>query len=149
MLDDTLIDDIIGYINGASAEGTINGCFNELTTLNGMPGIESPEFLLSRIIEDFDTPTPTTIRGGWAHGMLRTPYQWTKQSPRTRADPKRDDRRLPAPATRRPAPVTSSIMSSTSRPDHFAGGRYPGTVRSVTLSARGAAGRREHAGDAT
>ena len=37
ILDDTLIYYIIGD-NGASAEGTINGCFNEMTTLNGMPG---------------------------------------------------------------------------------------------------------------
>ncbi len=47
VLDDTLIYYIIGD-NGASAEGTINGCFNEMTTLNGMPGIETPEFLLSQ-----------------------------------------------------------------------------------------------------
>ena len=35
---------LIYYIlgdNGASAEGTLNGCFNEMTTLNGMPGIET------------------------------------------------------------------------------------------------------------
>ena len=37
VLDDTLIYYIIGD-NGASAEGTINGCFNEMTTLNGMAG---------------------------------------------------------------------------------------------------------------
>ncbi len=53
-LDDTLIYYIIGD-NGASAEGTLNGCFNEMTTLNGMPGIETPAFLLSKI-EDFGTP---------------------------------------------------------------------------------------------
>ena len=54
MLDDTLIYYIIGD-NGASAEGTMNGCFNEMTTLNGMPGIETTEFLLSKI-DDFGTP---------------------------------------------------------------------------------------------
>ena len=54
ILDDTLIYLIIGD-NGASAEGTINGCFNEMTTLNGMPGIETTEFLLSKI-DDFGTP---------------------------------------------------------------------------------------------
>ena len=53
-LDDTLIYFIIGD-NGASAEGTLNGCFNEMTTLNGMPGIETTEFLLSKI-DDFGTP---------------------------------------------------------------------------------------------
>ena len=40
VLDDTLIYYIIGD-NGASAEGTLNGCFNEMCMLNGMPGIET------------------------------------------------------------------------------------------------------------
>ena len=37
VLDDTLIYYIIGD-NGASAEGTPNGCFNEMATLNGLAG---------------------------------------------------------------------------------------------------------------
>jgi arylsulfatase A-like enzyme len=53
-LDDTLIYYIIGD-NGASAEGTLHGCFNEMTTLNGMPGIETTEFLLSKI-DEFGRP---------------------------------------------------------------------------------------------
>jgi arylsulfatase A-like enzyme len=77
ILDDTLIYLIIGD-NGASAEGTINGCFNELTTLNGMPDIETPAFLLSKI-DDFGTPNAYNHYAvGWAHAMC-TPYQWTKQ----------------------------------------------------------------------
>ena len=36
LLEDTLVFYIIGD-NGASAEGTVNGAFNEMTTLNGMP----------------------------------------------------------------------------------------------------------------
>jgi arylsulfatase len=48
VLDDTLIYYIIGD-NGASAEGTPNGCFNEMATLNGMAGIETTEFLVSKI----------------------------------------------------------------------------------------------------
>ena len=59
VLDDTLIYYIIGD-NGASAEGMLNGCFNELTTLNGLPGIETTEFLLSKI-DDFGAPAATTI----------------------------------------------------------------------------------------
>ena len=47
-LDNTLIYYIIGD-NGASAEGTINGTFNELFMLNGVFGIETPEFLSERI----------------------------------------------------------------------------------------------------
>ena len=77
VLDDTLVYYILGD-NGASAEGTLNGCFNELTTLNGMPGIETTEFLLSRI-DDFGTPKAYNHYAvGWAHAMC-APYQWTKQ----------------------------------------------------------------------
>jgi arylsulfatase len=76
-LDDTLIFYILGD-NGASAEGTLRGCFNEMTTLNGMPGIETDEFLLSKI-DDFGTPDAYNHYAvGWAHAMC-TPYQWTKQ----------------------------------------------------------------------
>jgi len=77
ILDDTLIYYIIGD-NGASAEGTLNGCFNEMTTLNGMPGIETTEFLVSKI-DEFGTPKAYNHYAvGWAHAMC-TPYQWTKQ----------------------------------------------------------------------
>ena len=77
VLDDTLIYYILGD-NGASAEGTLNGCFNEMTTLNGMPGIETTEFLLSKI-DDFGTPDAYNHYAvGWAHGLC-APYQWTKQ----------------------------------------------------------------------
>ncbi len=77
LLDDTLIYYIIGD-NGASAEGTPNGCFNEMATLNGMPGIETEEFLLSKI-DDFGTPDAYNHYAvGWAHALC-TPYQWTKQ----------------------------------------------------------------------
>jgi hypothetical protein len=48
VLDDTLIYYILGD-NGASAEGTLNGCFNELATPNGMPDLETVEFLTSKL----------------------------------------------------------------------------------------------------
>jgi arylsulfatase A-like enzyme len=77
VLDDTLVYYIIGD-NGASAEGTPNGCFNEMCTLNGLPGIETTEFLLSKI-DDFGTPAAYNHYAvGWAHALC-TPYQWTKQ----------------------------------------------------------------------
>ena len=44
ILDDTLIYYIIGD-NGASAEGTLNGTFNEMLNFNGLAAIETPEFL--------------------------------------------------------------------------------------------------------
>jgi arylsulfatase A-like enzyme len=77
ILDDTLIYYIIGD-NGASAEGTPQGCFNELISLNGAGGLETTEFMASRI-DDFGTPKAFNHYAvGWAHAM-DTPYQWTKQ----------------------------------------------------------------------
>ncbi len=49
IMDNTLIYVIVGD-NGASAEGTPNGTFNEFITLNGMAGaIETPEFLAAHL----------------------------------------------------------------------------------------------------
>ncbi len=77
VLEDTLIYYIIGD-NGASAEGTPVGCFNEMAVLNGMAGIETTDFLLSKI-DDFGTPEAYNHYAvGWAHALC-TPYQWTKQ----------------------------------------------------------------------
>ena len=47
VLEDTLVYYIIGD-NGASAEGTPSGCFNELVVLNGAAGLESVEFMASQ-----------------------------------------------------------------------------------------------------
>jgi len=77
ILDDTLVYYIFGD-NGASAEGTLNGCFNEVAVLNGMSTLETPEFLASKI-DDFGGPNAYNHYAvGWAHAM-DTPYQWTKQ----------------------------------------------------------------------
>ncbi|MFN8470632.1 MAG: arylsulfatase [Anaerolineae bacterium] len=77
VLDDTLIYYIIGD-NGASAEGTINGTFNESFIFNGMAALETPEFLAAHV-DEFGGPTSYNhFAVGWAHAM-DTPYQWTKQ----------------------------------------------------------------------
>ena len=77
VLDDTLIYVIIGD-NGASAEGTLNGTFNEMISLNGAAALETPEFMAARI-DKFGTPEAYNHYAvGWAHAM-DTPYQWTKQ----------------------------------------------------------------------
>jgi arylsulfatase A-like enzyme len=77
ILENTLVCYIIGD-NGASAEGTPNGCFNELAILNGAFGIETVDFMAARI-DDFGTPKAYNHYAvGWAHAM-DTPYQWTKQ----------------------------------------------------------------------
>jgi arylsulfatase len=76
-LDDTLVYYIVGD-NGASAEGTIRGTFNEALVLNGVAHLETTEFMTSRI-DDFGTPLANNHYAvGWAHAM-DTPYQWTKQ----------------------------------------------------------------------
>ncbi len=77
LLDDTLVYYIIGD-NGASAEGTLNGTFNELLVLNGVGAMETPEFMAAHV-DDFGTPDGYNHYSvGWAHAM-DTPYQWTKQ----------------------------------------------------------------------
>ena len=77
VLDDTIIYYIIGD-NGASAEGTMNGAFNEMANFNGMAAVETPEFMLSKM-DDFGGPDSYGHYSvGWAWAM-NTPLQWTKQ----------------------------------------------------------------------
>jgi hypothetical protein len=76
-LDDTLVYVIVGD-NGASAEGTMNGAFNEMSNFNGMAALETPEFMAS-VLDKFGSPESYNHYSvGWAHAM-DTPYQWTKQ----------------------------------------------------------------------
>ena len=77
VLDDTLVYYIIGD-NGASAEGTLNGTFNEMINFNGMAALETPEFLMARIDKLGGPESYNHYAVGWAHA-LDTPYQWTKQ----------------------------------------------------------------------
>jgi arylsulfatase A-like enzyme len=77
ILEDTLVYYVIGD-NGASAEGSLQGTFNELMMLNGAAGLETTEFMAARI-DKFGTPEAYNHYAvGWAHAM-DTPYQWTKQ----------------------------------------------------------------------
>jgi arylsulfatase A-like enzyme len=76
VLDDTLIYYIIGD-NGASAEGTFTGAFQELTFHNGRPDLEAPEIVKAHI-DDLGTPRAYNHYAvGWALAM-NTPYQWSK-----------------------------------------------------------------------
>jgi arylsulfatase A-like enzyme len=77
VLDDTLVYYIIGD-NGASAEGTINGTFNELLLLNGAAEFETAESMASHVDEFGGPDAYNHYAVGWAHAM-DTPYQWTKQ----------------------------------------------------------------------
>ena len=77
ILDDTLVYYIIGD-NGASAEGTLNGAFNEMANFNGMAALETPEFLVSKIDELGSPSSYNHYAVGWAWAM-NSPLQWTKQ----------------------------------------------------------------------
>jgi arylsulfatase len=77
VLEDTLVYYIVGD-NGASAEGTMNGAFNEMANFNGMAALETPEFLLGKV-DELGSPTSYNHYSvGWAWAM-NAPFQWTKQ----------------------------------------------------------------------
>jgi arylsulfatase A-like enzyme len=76
-LEDTLVYYIIGD-NGASAEGSLQGTFNEMLNMNGMGALETPELLQSRLEAWGGPESMPHYAVGWAHAMS-TPYQWTKQ----------------------------------------------------------------------
>ena len=77
ILDQTLVYVIIGD-NGASAEGSLQGTFNEMITLGGFAALETAEFMSSKIDEFGGPEAYNHYAVGWAHAM-DTPYQWTKQ----------------------------------------------------------------------
>jgi arylsulfatase len=77
ILDNTLVYYIIGD-NGASAEGGINGCFNEMSYFNMLQSLETPEYLSARIDKLGGPESYNHYAVGWAHAM-NAPYQWTKQ----------------------------------------------------------------------
>jgi arylsulfatase A-like enzyme len=77
ILDDTLVYYIIGD-NGASAEGTLIGAYNEMANFNGLAALETPEFLMERLEKLGGPESYNHYAVGWAHAM-NTPYQWTKQ----------------------------------------------------------------------
>jgi arylsulfatase A-like enzyme len=77
VLDDTLVFYILGD-NGASAEGTINGTFNEMLMLNGAAAFETVETMAAHVDEFGGPLSYNHYAVGWAHAM-DTPFQWTKQ----------------------------------------------------------------------
>lgn len=73
--DNTLIIYIAGD-NGASAEGTMNGMFNELTYMNGVP--ETVPDMLKNIDKWGGPETFPHMAAGWATAG-NTPFMWSKQ----------------------------------------------------------------------
>lgn len=74
-LDNTLIFYIAGD-NGSSAEGGMNGMFNEYTYFNGVQ--EKVEDMLKRIDQWGGPTTYPHMAAGWAVAF-NTPFMWTKQ----------------------------------------------------------------------
>ncbi|MFN0020716.1 MAG: arylsulfatase [Pirellulaceae bacterium] len=74
-LDNTLIFYIVGD-NGASAEGTMNGLFNEATYFNGVPET------VADVLKHYDELGGPSSYGHYAAGWAvagDTPFTWTKQ----------------------------------------------------------------------
>src|SRR5216683_3315480 len=74
-LDNTLVFYIVGD-NGASAEGTMNGLFNEATYFNGVP--ETVQEILKHLDELGGPNSYGHYAAGWAIAG-DTPFTWTKQ----------------------------------------------------------------------
>lgn len=77
VLDNTIVYYIVGD-NGASAEGTVNGAFNEMANFNGMAALETPEFMRAKMDELGSPSSYNHYSVGWAWAM-NSPLQWTKQ----------------------------------------------------------------------
>jgi arylsulfatase len=73
--DNTLVMWIIGD-NGASMEGTLNGVFNEMCSLNGSH--EDVSYVIEHIDEIGGPASYNHFPVGWAWAM-NTPFQWGKQ----------------------------------------------------------------------
>jgi arylsulfatase len=76
-LDNTLIFYVLGD-NGTSAEGSMNGLFNEMTYFNGVP--ETVQEQLTHLDEWGGPSTYPHMAAGWAVAG-DTPFMWTKQIP--------------------------------------------------------------------
>jgi arylsulfatase len=74
-MDNTVIIYVVGD-NGASAEGTMNGLFNEMTYFNGVP--ETVQDQLKHVDEWGGPSTYPHYAAGWAIAM-NAPFTWSKQ----------------------------------------------------------------------
>jgi len=75
VLENTLVFYILGD-NGASAEGGLDGAFNETFALNGMP--DNAHDILAQLDKIGGPESFPHYPVGWALAM-DTPYQWAKQ----------------------------------------------------------------------
>jgi arylsulfatase len=82
ILDDTLVYVIVGD-NGASAEGSLQGTFNEYVTLSGFGHLETPEFLNANLdkfggVEAYNH-TRSVGRMRWTR-RISGPSRWPRTS---------------------------------------------------------------------
>ena len=91
--------------NGASAEGSLQGCFNEMAPLTGFPQLETAEFLTERL-DKLGGPRPTTITPWDGRTRCARPTSGPSRSPRTLAAPQRDDRALAQGIKARESPTS-------------------------------------------
>ena len=135
VLDDTLVYYIIGD-NGASAEGTMNGAFNEMANFNGMAALETPgvpaeqdgrvrlaellQPLLGRLGVGDEQPVPVDQAGRLALGR----------------HPQRDHRALAQRDRREGRPAGAVHARHRRGPDHPRGGRAARAARWSTVSSR-------------
>ena len=135
ILDDTLIYYIIGD-NGASAEGTLNGTFNEMINFNGAAALETPEFMIERL-DEFGGPTllqPLLGRLGARPGHA-LPVDQAGRLP-LRRHPQRHHRPL---AERHPGEGRDPLPvhpRHRRRPDRAGGGRAAPTDSACTACSR-------------
>jgi arylsulfatase len=113
ILGDTIVYYIIGD-NGASAEGTLNGAFNEMANFNGMAALETPEFMNSKWTS-WGHPPRTTITRSAGHGPWTPPFNGPSRSPPTGAAPATARSSIgPTGSRRKVGCARSSPTSSTS-----------------------------------
>jgi arylsulfatase A-like enzyme len=75
---DDMAEELKPILPRQSAEGTTQGTFNEMISLNGMGALETPEFMAERLDQWGGPESAPHYAVGWAHAMC-APYQWTKQ----------------------------------------------------------------------
>lgn len=76
-MDNTMIVYIIGD-NGTSAEGGMNGLYNETTYFNQAYDLNTPEFMMQYYDEWGSPETYPHMAAGWAVAF-DSPFKWTKQ----------------------------------------------------------------------
>ena len=132
--DDTLVYYIIGD-NGASAEGTLNGAYNEMANFNGLAALETPEFLMERLDKLGGPELIQPLRGGLgARDERAVSVDQAGRFPLGRNSQRHDRVSGRTASKRRAKSARSSTTSSTSRPRYSRRQVCPSRSRSTACS---------------